>query len=652
VTITDPALGFWLRYLDASGGLHEDGGDQTLVMLPSELQAKLGLPEEVAVTADPEVAREDGALLLLPGHPALDQAAAAVLDQGDAGLAWLAWPAGAPPAPAALLERARARFDVDHGRIDAEGHPARVYLPVLRVGALVSYDAGAGERFQEREEAWVDGRNGRPLGQDILATVTTAPRLTAPDTTHRALTPDLAVGLARAHERIEERARARLDVLARRAQPPLREELAATDAYYQAALATLAKRCEQAEPDRRRLLDARAEATKVEHTRRRVEIQEKFRPSHRLRPFRLHLLLVPALELPVRVRRGQTTHPFAFTWVLPRAGYVDPCCPRCGAAEELVAGRDRLGCRACLQRSRLAAPSPPPPAPAAAAPPVPPPPPAPPAAEPAPKPAPATVRPSRMPTRPSSRAPAPPADRELERAWRVANKLPTAFWEAVASGERWPRRQVVPGSPLSVLYRLYGAEGPACAVGMAPGQSRRLTRISMLGAGLPRGRVAVITGGLILDDGSIHPYALRWRLQTGKAAVEEVQPATDTAGPTLPDRDSLHPALARHLYDQVPGTPARLDPVAAALWDHGPRHLGLPLIIRGLAAWWRLPDPAALPHPPPVLAAGLAALTGRLAGAWHPVQALATALGVDPTETAAAADELQRRLRLSPQQPW
>ena len=174
----------------------------------------------------------------------------------------------------------------------------------------------------------------------------------------------------------------------------------------------------------------------------------------------------------------------------------------------------------------------------------------------------------------------------------------------------------------------------------------------MLGASLPRGRVAVITGGLVLDDGSIHPYALRWRLQAGKAAVEEVLPATDTAAPTLPHRDSLHPALARHLYDQVPGTPARLDPVAAALWDHGPRHLGLPLILRGLAAWWRLPDPAALPHPPPVLAAGLAALTGRLAGAWHPVQALATALGVDPTETAAAADELQRRLRLSPQQPW
>jgi hypothetical protein len=653
VTVTDPALRFWLRYLEAGGGLHEDAGDKVLAMLPSRLQALLGLPEEVAVTADPEVAREDGALLLLPGHPVLDQAAAAVLDHGDAGLAWLAWPDATPPSAASLLERARERFDVDHGRIDAQGHPARVYLPVLRVGALVSYTAGAGERFQEREEVWVDGRNGMPLGQGILAAVMTAARLPAPDTSHRALTPDLTVALARAHERIAERAGARLDVLARRAQAPLREELAATDTYYQAALAALAKRREQAEPDRQRLLDTRAEATKVEHARRRAEIQEKFRPSHRLRPFRLHLLLVPALELPVEMRRGQTTHPFAFTWVLPRAGFVGACCPHCGAAERLVAGRDRLGCRSCLQRPSAVAPPPPPPAPAAPPAPLAPPPAL---AEPPPKATRARARPSRTPTRRASRAPTaapvPPSERELERAWRVANRLPAAFWEAVASGERWPRKQVVPGSPLSVLYRLYGAEGPACAIGMPPGQSRRLTRISMIAASSLRSRVAVITGGLAIDDGSSYPYTLRWRLQAGKAAVEEVLPATDTAGPTLPHRDGLHPALAQCLYDQIPGTPAQLDTVAAALWDQGPRHLGLPLVVRGLAAWWRLPDPTALPHPPPVVAAGLAVATGRLAGAWHPVQAVAAALGVDRSEATAAADDLQQRLRLSPQQPW
>jgi hypothetical protein len=658
MTVTDPALRFWLRYLESGGGLHEDAGDQILAMLPSQLQATLGLPEEVAVTTDPEVAREDGALLLLPGHPVLDHAAASVLDQGDAGLAWLAWPAGAPPAPAALLERARERFDIDHGRIDADGHPARVYLPVLRIGALVSYDAGAGERFQEREEVWVDGRNGRPLGQGILAAVTTAPRLAAPDSSHRPLAPDLTAALARAHEHITQRALARLDVLARRAQAPLREELTQTDAYYQAALTALAKRREQAEPDRQRLLDARAEAIKVEHTRRRAEIQEKFRPSHRLRPFRLHLLLVPAVELPVVVRRGQTTHPFAFTWVLPRAGFVDPCCPHCGAAEQLVGGRDRLGCRACLQRPSAVAPQAPPPA-ASPAPPAPPPgqaasptAPAPPAAAPAPKTAPPRARPRRTPTRQSSRAaaaiPTPPSDRELQRAWRVANKLPTTFWEAVAR----PRKQVVPGSPLSVLYRLYGAEGPACVIGMPLGHNRRLAGISMIGASGLLGRVAMITGGLTLDDGSSYPYVLRWRLQAGKAAVEEVLPAVGAASPTLPHRDSLHPALTQRLYDQVPGTPAQLDPVAAALWEQGPRHLGLPLVVRGLAAWWRLPDPAALPHPPPVLAAGLAALTGRLAGAWHPVQAVAVALGVDPAQALAAADDLRQRLRLSPQQPW
>jgi hypothetical protein len=647
VTTTDPALAFWLRYVEAGGGLHEDADDQVLVMLPGELQAALGLPEEVAVTADPEVARESGALLLLPGHPVLDQAAASVLDRGDAGCAWLAWPDGAPPAPVALLQRARERFDIDHGRIDVGGHPARVYLPVLRVGALVSYTARAGERFQEREEVWVDARTGVALHQNLRRAVVGVRRLAAPDTPHRALTPDLAVALAGAHQRIVAQALARQEVLARQARAPLRDELAQTDAYYQAALAALARRREQAEPDRRRLLDARAEATRVEHARRRAEIQEKFRPSHQLRPFRLHLQLVPALELPVQVRRGKATHPFAFTWILPRAGFVDPRCPHCGTAEPLVAGRDRMGCRACLPRPPAAAPSPAPTAPTppsqAAAP-----------AAPAPERASGAARsprgPARRPVRSPAAASAPPLDRELERAARVASKLPSSFWEVVASGERWPRKQVVPGSPLGVLYRLYGAEGPACAVGIAPGQSRRLARISMLGASSLRGPVVVSTGSVALDDGSSYPYTVRWRLQAAKAAVEEVL-TSGAAGPTLPHRDRLHPMVATRLFDEVPGTPTQLDPVGAALWEQG-RHLGLPLVVRCLAAWWRLRDPSAVPRPPPVLAAGLATLVGRRAGAWHPVQAVAAALGVDPTHASAAADELQQLLLLSPQQPW
>ncbi len=664
MTTTDPAVQFWLRYVEAEGGLHEDADDKVLVMLPGGLQAALDLPEEVAVTADPEVAREDGALLLLPGHPVLDHAATHVLDQGDGGFAWLAWPEAALPAPAVLLERARERFDVDHGRIDREGHPAQVYLPVLRVGALVSYTAGLGEHFQEREEVWVDARTGLLLDDGLARAVASMPRLEVPDTLHQALVPELATALAGAHAAIEDRALARREALARQAQGPAREESARTDAYYEAALAAIAKRRAQAPPDRQRLLDDQAEATRVEQARRQAEIAEKFRPSHHARPFRLHLLLVPALELPVQIRRGAATHPFTFTWVLPRAGFTDIRCPHCGAADPLVAGRDRLGCSACLARPAVAAtasPAPPPPpvgASAEVAPskPAPRPPPAPTQAVPAKppqRPAPGAARPARKLGRAPTAVPTAAADRDRERVRRVASKLAATFWEAVASGERWPRKQVASGSPLSVLYRLYGADGPACAVGILPGQSRRLARISMMTAGQRSGLVQATSGTVELDDGSSHPYTLRWLLEGGKAVVEEVLPFRDASGPLLVPRHALHPALAERLYDDVPGTPVQLDPVAAALWDAGPRHLGLPLVARCLAAWWRLQaPPQSASRAPAALAAALATLMGRCAGAWHPVEAAIDALGADPAEVAAAAEELQQRLRLSAEQPW
>jgi hypothetical protein len=44
---------------------------------------------------------------------------------------------------------------------------------------------------------------------------------------------------------------------------------------------------------------------------------------------------------------------------------------------------------------------------------------------------------------------------------------------------------------------------------MAPGQSRRLARISMIGASSLLGRVAVIAGGVALDDGCSYPYTRR-----------------------------------------------------------------------------------------------------------------------------------------------
>ena len=94
------------------------------------------LPEELRVTADPDVAREDGATLLAAGHPVLAEAADRVLACGDAGYLLLARPASLPPGPDVLLAEARDAFPVDHGRIDLSGEPAVVLHPVVRVGAL------------------------------------------------------------------------------------------------------------------------------------------------------------------------------------------------------------------------------------------------------------------------------------------------------------------------------------------------------------------------------------------------------------------------------------------------------------------------------------------------------------------------------------
>ncbi len=117
----DAAVRFWLRWAEHQGALHEPAADATQVVLPPDLQEALGLPEDVAVTSDPEVAREDGAVLLGSGHPALDHATEDVLAHGDVGHIGLAIPNAAPPGATTLLNRAREAFPIGHGRIDLAG---------------------------------------------------------------------------------------------------------------------------------------------------------------------------------------------------------------------------------------------------------------------------------------------------------------------------------------------------------------------------------------------------------------------------------------------------------------------------------------------------------------------------------------------------
>ena len=339
--ITEPALRFWLHYAEREGAVHDEG-DPALVLLPDALQAAFGLPEELAVTAEPDVARDDGALLLIPGHPAVDGAAAAVLEEGDVGWAQLCWPSSLPPSSSVLEARARQSFQVDHGRIDAAGEAASVYVPVLRVGALVAHGVSLDHRFREREEVWVDARDGSVLDEAARRRLEAWPRTAATDATRSCLAPDLARAL--------DRADARLGALARQADGERTDQLERANAYFEAALASIAGRRATASPERRALLEAQAESTRTERGRRLAEIEETFTATCTVTPFRSHLLLVPALCLPVTVRRGPRTFPCSFTWMLPLAAFAPCRCPHCGAGQALVAGRQRLGCRACLPR--------------------------------------------------------------------------------------------------------------------------------------------------------------------------------------------------------------------------------------------------------------------------------------------------------------
>jgi hypothetical protein len=343
----EPALSFWLDYAEREGALVEHRGDHAFVLLPADLQRESGLPEEVTVTAHPDLAREDGAALLIAGHPALERAAGAVLAEGDTGSAYLPWPASRPPSRSLLESRARELVSIEHGRIDASGEPIAAYLPLLRVGAMVSYAASLTLRFQEQEEVWVDARTGLGSSQRALAMVRDRAHLPRPDGPGRTLAADVSLATASAHEQLEQRAIVRERSLQAHARRALATELGRADAYYAAALESIARRRAGAAADRARLLDAQAEATRGERARRRSEIEDEYRPWHEIRPFRLHLLHLPAFVLPVDVRRGSRTFPFQLSWA-PSAGEFAPVrCPACGAAEPLVATRDRLGCREC-----------------------------------------------------------------------------------------------------------------------------------------------------------------------------------------------------------------------------------------------------------------------------------------------------------------
>lgn len=343
----EPALSFWLSYAERQGALIEPAIDSALVLLPSPLQAECELPEDVTVTASPDVAREDGAALLIAGHPAVERAAESVLAAGDTGRGYLPWPRSRRPSPADLVARARELVGVEHGRIDGAGETIAAYLPLLRVAAMISHAASLTLRFQEQEEVLLNATTRRAPGERLRQTVAAGRWLPERDGSARVLNANLPAAVAAAHVLIKRRAIERGQALAAHARRGMFAELARAEAYYEQALASIERRRATATPERARLLDAQEQATRAERSRRRREIEDEYRPRHEIQPFRLHLIFVPCYVLPVDVRRGSRRFGFQLTWIPAAGAFAAACCPACGASEPLVATRERLGCRGC-----------------------------------------------------------------------------------------------------------------------------------------------------------------------------------------------------------------------------------------------------------------------------------------------------------------
>jgi len=650
--VADPALGFWLRHVAASGGLWEPDEDAAYVVLPPQLRDAYRLPEELRVTADPDVAREDGATLLAAGHPVLADAAERVLASGDAGYLLLARP-GSLPGRDVLLAEARDAFPVDHGRIDLSSEPEVVLHPVVRVGALITYELSAEDRFGEEAHRWVDVPSRRELPADLVGRLC---RAEADEKARPGRPEGLLNAVAAAHRLIDAAASVRRQALAAEVSGSFEAERGRAAAYYADAITGIERRLATAPPERTAVLEQRLRSTREEQARRLAEIAEKYEARHVIRPYRLHMMLVPALRVPADVLRGTRRYPMCFDWLLPAGAYAPVRCPSCGGEAPLVAGKLKLGCEACLPPKPAVTPASPgghrPPAavkPPAAAGPA--------AAGPAAAPgsagsaasAPGARRGARsaaaakpVPPQAKRRAVVPPKVRREQQKATVT--LAERLWRAVAADDRRAIGKIVhPGSPAAALDRLLGPAGLCRVLGMPPGEE-------------PERFVAethddVVAGTLLGAGGTECPYYIWCR--DGQAA--EVLP--------FPlGHDGAFWGF--YWWGQRPGarwavgrivSAKGLDPVEGLLAVTGSAWNGLPVAARAVAAWGRIVvhrERLLSAHDAGPLAAAVNRLVAYRAGGRATFAEAAGQFRVPEQDVRRADRAVRVPLALGPGQPW
>jgi hypothetical protein len=372
-------------------------------------------------------------------------------------------------------------------------------------------------------------------------------------------------------------------------------------------------------------------------------VEEKYRGSLGVRWFRVHEVLVPALSIDVIIRRGRREYPCTFRWLLPLRTVAPVACPHCGAGSPLVAGKERLGCESCLTRrspsaevSTVAETAPAP------------------AALPAPAPGARPRRPARADAvRPASSRPLGATAGQASDPRRLAddgNRLALKFWQDVAGDDRRVVRLVVPGSPADTAVRLWGARGPAIALGIPLGE----TPAEMDARTIPgAGSTIQVTAGRLRSKNGYHPYTLRWQGsgRPGAAQVAEIVSGTVGTGARLSPHQLRAWWHSPWLVRTLPAPRVTLDPVARALVEVELPGRGFPLLLRALTAWERVAatyEGSVGPH----VACALARLVAAAAGTKVSIADAAPQYRADPADVRAAGTVLRRSLLLCPERGW
>src|SRR5207248_6723022 len=108
-----------------------------------------------------------------------------------------------------------------------------------------------------------------------------------------------------------------------------------------------------------------------------------------------------------------------------------------------------------------------------------------------------------------------------ERLLKLGAKLATAFWEAAALDCRWRGKATAHHSPMSVLARLYGTQGPFRAIGVPPGA---LPLDMIVRETVPHPTSPPTTSGLLSTSAGSFFYTLRWQVARGDPLAGELLP--------------------------------------------------------------------------------------------------------------------------------